>query len=148
MNFVNAKSKYTRQLSYDSNLNLTASRSGNNEGLDYSPALRYFSFPLKSGDTWNTNSTERNIKTGKMRTHSIRALVGEFEQVTVPAGTFKAIKISIDSELNDESQITYGRDVSWYSPDIRRTVKSELESRDPTGKVGRRTVQLIAYRLQ
>jgi len=148
MNFVNAKSKYTRQLSYDSNLNLTASRSGNNEGLDYSPALRYFSFPLKTGDTWNANSTERNIKTGKMRIHSIRAVVGEFEQVTVPAGTFKAIKISIDSEVNDESQITTGRDISWYAPDIRRTVKSELESRDSAGKVGRRTVQLVTYRLQ
>lgn len=148
MRFVNVKSKYTRQLTYDNDLNLTSSRSGDNDGFDYNPALRYFNFPMKSGDSWNSSSTERNIKTGKTRSHTLRALVSGVEQVTVPAGTFSAIKITIDSELNDDSQITYGRDISWYAPDIRRTVKSELESRDPNGKTGRRTVHLLSYRLQ
>lgn len=148
MAFVNAKSKYTRKLFYDNNLNLLSTRSGDNDGMNYSPALQYFKFPMKSGDNWTSISTETNIKTGKTRTHTLNGSVDGLEQVTVPSGTFKAFRITIKSELNDSGQISTGQDISWYSPDARRTVKSELDSRDSTGKVGRRKVNLISYRLQ
>jgi hypothetical protein len=148
MKFVNAKSGYTRQLNYDSSLNLVSSRSGDGDGFNYSPSLQYFKFPLKSGDTWVASSTETNIKTGKVRTHTLRGKVGEMEQVTVPAGTFNALRITIESELNDQGQISSGQDVSWYVPEVRRTVMSDLESKDATGKLGRRRINLIAYRLQ
>ena len=71
------------------------------------------------------------------------------EQVIVPAGEFQAIKIEIVSEVRDDAQTTYGKDTSWYSPAARRTVKSELESRDSvTGKTGSRTVSLLSFHLQ
>lgn len=148
MSIVNAKSKFTRRLSYDSNLNLTSTRSGDNDGTNYSPALQYFKFPLRTGDSWNSSSTETNIKTGKTRTHVLRGTVGGLEQITVPAGTFRAFRITIQSELHDDGQISTGQDISWYSPDVRRTVKSELESRDLMGKIGRRNINLISYNLR
>ena len=148
MSFVNEKSRYTRQLSYDSNLNLVSSRYGSGEGFDYSPPLQYFKFPLRAGDAWSSNSTESNLKTGKTRVHTLRVSVGSVELITVPAGTFNAIRISIESEVNDAGQISTGKDISWYSPDVRRTVLSVLESRDPSGKAGQRKVQLQSYRLQ
>ena len=148
MTIVNAKSKFTRRLTYDKNLNLLSTRSGDNDGVDFRPALQYFRFPLKTGDGWSASSTETNIKTGKTRTHQLRTTVGGLEQVTVPAGTFSAYRITIQSELNDAGQISTGQDISWYSPDARRTVRSELESRDATGKIGRRTVNLVSYGLR
>lgn len=149
MKFVNAKSGYTRLLTYDSQLGLMGSRYGTNEGVDYRPAVKYFTFPARPGDTWNATSTETNIKTGKTRFHVLKGKIEGFETVTVPAGTFRALKVSLNSEVREESRIVTGRDVSWYAPDIRRTVKSELESQESdTGKTGRRTVNLISYRLQ
>ena len=148
MNVVNAKSGYTRQLYYDLNANLIASRGSAGEGFEYQPALQYFNFPLKSGDTWGATSTETNKKTGKIRTHVVKGTIGGMERVTVPAGEFQVIKIEIVSEVRDDAQVTYGMDTSWYSPAARRTVKSELESRDSvTGKTGRRTVSLLSYQL-
>lgn len=145
MLFVNAKSKYTRRLSYDSNLNLISTRFGENDGANFSPALQYFKFPLQSGESWSSSSTESNIKTGKIRTHVLKGSVGGMEQVTVPAGTFKAYRITIQSELQEDGQVSTGQDISWYAPDVRRTVKSELESRDSMGKIGRRNINLTAY---
>lgn len=149
MKFVNAKSGYTRFLTYDSQLGLMGSRYGANEGVDYRPAVKYFTFPARLGDTWNATSTETNIKTGKTRLHVLAGRVEGFETIAVPAGTFRALKVILDSEVREEGRTVTGRDVSWYAPDVRRTVKSELESREnDTGKTGRRTVNLISYRLQ
>ena len=147
--FVNAKTGYTRFLTYDTNLGLLGSRFGNNEGSDYRPALKYFSFPIRPGDTWNSSSTETNLKTGKTRIHTLRGRIEGLETVTVPAGTFRAFKITIDSEMREDSKVIAGRDVSWYTPDVKRTVKSELESKESeTGKTGRRTVSLTSYSLR
>lgn len=148
MKVVNTKSGYTRQLFYDQELNLRSTRSGDNDGSDFSPPLRYFKFPIEVGDTWTMRSTETNVKTGKTKTHTIRATAEGFERVNVPAGSFNTVRIRIESDLDDQGQVSSGRDVSWYAPDVRRTVRSELESRDATGKIGRRQVSLIDYKLQ
>ncbi len=146
MKYINTKSGYTRLLTYDSNLGLLSTRSRNNEGSDFRPAFKYFSFPGRVGDTWTSASTETNGKTGKTRTHAFKGRIEGVETVSVPAGTFQAWKISIESEVREGSKTTFGRDVSWYSPEVRRTVKSEIESRDgDTGKRGHRTVSLLSY---
>lgn len=149
MKYTNAKSGYARMLTYDASLNLLSTRSRNNEGSDFRPALRYFSFPGRVGDTWTAASTETNTKTGKTRAHAFKGRIEGIETVTVPAGTFDVWKISIESEVRDDSKTLFGRDVSWYSPQIRRTVKSEIESGDGvTGAMGRRTVSLLSYSIR
>lgn len=148
MKFVNSKSGYSRLLTYDRDLGLMSTRYGTNEGVDYSPALKYFAFPLQSGDNWNSSSTETNIKTGKIRLHKLTARVEGYETVAVPAGNFRALKVVLESTVEDDTGINSGRDISWYVPEVRRTVRSELESRDATGKTGRRTVSLTAFSLR
>lgn len=147
MAFVNAKSKYKRRLFYDHNMNLLSIRSGKNDGINYSPALQYFKFPMKSGESWSSTTTETNIKTGKTRTHKLNGSVGGLEQITVQSGTFQAFRITIQSELNDSGQISTGQDISWYSPDARRSVMTESKSRDSMGNIGHRRISLISYHL-
>lgn len=147
MTFVNAKSKYKRRLFYDNNMNLLSIRSGKNDGVNYSPALQYFKFPMKSGDSWSSTIIETNIKTGKTRTHKLNGSVGGLEQITVQSGTFQAFRITIQSELKDSDQISTGQDISWYSPDARRSVMTESKSRDSMGNIGHRRISLISYHL-
>lgn len=147
MKFVNQKSSYERLLTYNRDLGLVRSRYGKGDGVDYSPAIKYIQVPGRIGDTWISKSTETNIKTGKSRVHVIRARIDGKESVTVPAGTFEAFRIVINSEVEEDGKVTSGQDTSWFSPQAGRSVKSELRSTDATGKAGHRVVQLVSYSL-
>jgi hypothetical protein len=149
MRFINAKNGYARVLTFDRDLGLISARSASGgDGSTYSPAVRYFTFPLRIGETWTATSTETSTA-GKTRQHALRGRVEAVDTVSVPAGTFRAIRVVLESEVLEDSKILYGRDVSWYVPEIRRTAKSELESRDSvSGQVKTRTVVLTTYSLK
>lgn len=147
MKFVNQKSSYERQLTYNRDLGLLRSRSGKGEGADYSPAIKYIQVPGRIGDTWTSKSNETNLKTGKTRAHTLRARIDGKESVSVPAGTFEVFRIVITSEVEENGKVSSGQDTSWFSPQVGRTVKSELRSVDATGKAGHRVVQLVSYSL-
>ena len=69
-----------------------------------------------------------------------------WETVTVPAGTFRGIRVHLETELYDPStgEPIPGTDTSWYVPEVRRSVKS-----DTTGKGGsQRVIQLLSYDVQ
>lgn len=147
MKFVNQKSSYERLLTYTLDLSLLRSRSGQQEGSNYSPAIKYVQVPGRIGESWESRSTETNVKTGKTRVHVIRARIDGKETVTVPAGSFDTFRIVLSSEVQDDGKVITGQDTSWFSPQVGRSVKSELRSRDPAGKEGHRVVQLVSYSL-
>jgi hypothetical protein len=140
-----------KNLFYDRQWNLVAMRGDGGEGCDYSPPIKYYDFPLHPGKQWSGTSTERDIKTGRVREHSIYAQVGEWETITVPAGTFRTLKVTIRHEVKDlqTGQVTSGTDISWYAPAAKRSVKSELttyKTRD--GRDDVQIVQLVRYSLR
>lgn len=144
INVDNKKAK-PRNLHFDRQWNLKGVRNADGGGFDYSPPLKYFDFPLYPGKTWHQVSTEINIKTGQTRTHTISGVVGQWEDVSVPAGSFRAIKVSLQTQLFDPSkgETIPGTDTSWYVPEVRRSVKSAT-----TGKDGdSRLIQLLNYEL-
>jgi hypothetical protein len=146
---VNTKSGYTRFIRYDASWNQLGSGAKTGDESNFKPALKYFDFPLVAGKTWEGRSTETNAKTGVTRTHILRARVEGLEGVTVPAGTFEAFKIALNTETIEGDKRTSGTDVSWYAPEVHRTVRSELGSlENDTGKKGLRVVQLLSYELQ
>ena len=73
-----------------------------------------------------------------------------WETVQVPAGTFNALKVVLTDDISKDGVVVQqGQDVSWYAPDVRRTVKTEETSFDPaTGERRRRTISLVEYSLQ
>ena len=132
-----------RSLHFDREWNLIASRSPNGSGRDYSPALKYYDFPLFPGKTWRQTTTETDIKTGAVRTHTVSGVVKGWETVSVPAGTFHGIRVELQTELYDPStgERVPGTDISWYVPEVRRSVKS-----DTTGRGGsQRVIRLLSF---
>ena len=92
-------------------------------------------------------SRETDIKTGAVREHTLSATVGDWEDVSGPAGTFRAIKITIQTELLDRSteQKSTSTDISWYAPNIRRSVKSEITSQNSQGQQERQLIHMIQH---
>ena len=143
INAINAKK---RTLYFNNEWNLLSTRNADNTGFDYSPPLKYFDFPLYPGKTWQQTTTETNIKTGATRTHKISGNVGQWENISGPAGVFNTIKVILKTDLIDPAtaETINGTDTSWYAPDIRRTVKSIT-----TGNNGKnQLIQLISYELK
>ena len=92
--------------------------SGNRPVMTWDPPTG-FDFPLMVGKTWTKSYRvtihARNQTIPFEQTQKVEA----YEDVTVPAGTFKAFKISSFNTLGNE-------DVYWYSPDLGIFVKQIL----------------------
>ena len=144
---VKSNSGQSRVLRFTPEWNLVSSRNADGSGLDYSPPLKYFEFPLYPGKTWRQTSRETNIKTGAIRDFTLSGTVGEWENVSVPAGAFRAIKITIQTEIVDtlSGLRSTGTDVSWYAPDIHRSVKSMVTSRNMQGDVEEQFIHVAQY---
>ena len=147
---IKSKTGSTRTIRFTPEWNVISSRNPDGSGLDYSPPLKYFEFPLYPGKTWRQTSVEKNTKTGAVREHTLSATVGDWEDVSVSAGTFHAIKITTQTELLDRAtgQRSTGTDISWYAPNIRRSVKSEVTSQNFQENQERQLIQMIQYDLE
>jgi uncharacterized caspase-like protein len=93
---------------------------------EYSPMQPIFSFPLEAGKTWS-QKYRFSRSDGHQADHDATVTAVGWENVTVPAGTFKALKISAVSWYRNLKGGT-GRFVvnHWYVPEVKRPVKSEL----------------------
>ncbi|MEI6706580.1 MAG: hypothetical protein WCK96_05525 [Methylococcales bacterium] len=146
---IKNKSQKPRILEFTKDGNLLSSRNADGSGSNFAPPIKYFDFPLYSGKKWQEKTTETNIKTGSVRQHVIFAIVGEWETISVPAGIFQGIKITLETELIDSTtgEKTTGTDTSWYVPEIGRSVKSVISSRNADGKEQQQIIQLISYKI-
>ncbi len=133
---------------YDRQLNLITNPDGNPHNLwKYYPNNANFSFPLQEGKKWTASY---KVKTDAWEaTYKVNARVVGWEQVTVPAGAFDAIKVvkkvkwqgdRIDRPDNDSdfrsadpggaSKTTFkyyageGELTLWYAPEVKAVVKS------------------------
>jgi hypothetical protein len=96
------------------------------------PFYPNFSFPLWVGKTWKGKvAFESTDQPGKEVLAELEARVVGFESVTVPAGTFFALKIEIGGpylaknlEYNWVGRI---EDTLWYAPQVRNAVRYEYK---------------------
>lgn len=121
----NTHSNYTRTLVFTPSWNLIQSREPDGKGYDYSPPLKYFDFPLFPGKKWVAEVEEKPADGRPTRMHQLSAVVEGWEDITVPAGTFRALKIALQVKALEESVVTRSsEDVSWYAPKVKRSVKT------------------------
>jgi hypothetical protein len=98
------------------------------------PGIGLFSCPLWVGRSWNATYSYSDLGFGvswsaaKSKTHG-----AAIEDVTVPAGTFKAFRLEFTDDIGTESPGGRresgspgmgSRDTYWYAPDPKLVVKS------------------------
>jgi hypothetical protein len=117
----------------DPNLNIIVYRSltdSSSEPTVSSKPGMWFVFPLYPGKTWVSDFDweQRGAAPVKGKGEDRGKAIG-WEEVTVPAGTFRALKVEVTSRffgkggMADEATATF-----WYSPKVNRFVKFDYRS--------------------
>ena len=89
------------------------------------PPASFFKFPMAIGDSWplNYESQRPRESMSSFKVEGIIKVTG-WEQVAVPAGTFRVLRLEAEARIilpNVEPDIrSY---TIWYSPEVRREVK-------------------------
>ena len=117
---------------YDMNLNWIGSSEDGKELESAEPCIRVFDWPLKVGKKWSNDYISRQYSEGFRPSRSKRSVqIQTYEEVTVPAGTFKTIRIQA------------GEETFWYAPSIGWTVKEEIEAHGKAEWL----LELVEYRI-
>ena len=84
--------------------------------------------PIAVGDSWKRTQKMNNLVTGRTAEYESSCTVAAWEKVTVPAGTFDALRVECSSSA--DAQDTY-----WTSPAVHPFVKTRLVRgpRNPNG---------------
>jgi hypothetical protein len=121
------------EMTTDSNLNIIVYRSLTEASSEPStgdkPGL-WFAYPLYPGKTWtnhyNWQTAGASVTKGQA---DERGRAFDWEEVTVPAGTFHALRAEVNSRffgrggMADEATLIY-----WYAPQVNRFVKFDYRS--------------------
>ena len=94
---------------------------------------RLFNFPLQIGKTWTDQYITRSAALGSQETTYIETFtVLGWEEVAVPAGKFKALKLKYKQETVGQTgnRPKEGKASYWYSPDAEYMVKCQYEKTD------------------
>lgn len=114
------------------------------------PYYPNFSFPLWVGKTWKGKVAFTSTdQPGKEVSADLEVRVVGFESVTVPAGTFFALKIELHGPYrarNLEGSWT-GRieDTLWYAPEARNAVRYEYKDTTGTSPYNHEIHELVRY---
>jgi hypothetical protein len=102
--------------------NYVASLRDGKERIAVSPHDGTVSWPLFVGKSWRSTFTIHNRDRGRSDTVGVSWKAEAYEDVTVPAGTFKAFKLVSTPGMNNASYYTI-----WYVPDPGLVVKQIYE---------------------
>jgi hypothetical protein len=102
-------------------------------------AWRVVAFPLRVGQSWSMKYVERRPIEGETESVERRCVAEKQETVTVPAGTFAAIRVVCTNTRANAWVLTL-----WYAPVVHHMVKDEYPLR--TG--GRSSRELLKFSLK
>jgi hypothetical protein len=120
------------------------------------PHTGLFRFPLRVGDTYRSQfemAHPRGDSPARSKTEWI-VTVAAWEDVTVPAGKFRALRLDAEGTYERVDRFMKGnvRSTTWYVPEVKRWVKHVYESDilaggkiGPNLKIGE---ELVVYSVQ
>ena len=115
--------------------------SGDKAIMTWDPPLRW-DWPLEVGKTWTKNYRVTIHARSQTYPFEITQKVEAYEDVTVPAGTFKAFKISTSDTLGNEN-------MNWFSPELGIFVKSiNTRTAKHAAGPGRQETEIIAQTIR
>lgn len=89
-------------------------------------------FPLSLGDTWKYEYSIARSGGGNM-VLQYEVSADSWEDVTVPAGTFRALKIIHNGRYTMDGGSSTVRETFWYAPNVKNYIKWEHQSRNFSG---------------
>jgi uncharacterized caspase-like protein len=131
----------------DGNLMRREYKSG--EVRTWEPFQARFNHPLEPGKTWTHKFVFK--RSGREVEHDATYTVVGWEDITVPAGTFKALKITSVSSYRRLDNNFRGQTVvdTWYVPETKRWVKMEVLERGNNGVIYQDwTEELLSFKVQ
>jgi hypothetical protein len=138
--------EWGNQIATDREWNILTYRSLSEESApatNYSKPLTIFPFPLTPGKTWKEEVKWQVPDLSLPGKTEVEGKLGNWEDVTVPAGTFHAIRGEVTNRVigregaHDQISITY-----WYAPKVKRFVKYRYESNTE----GTYEAELVSYK--
>jgi hypothetical protein len=108
--------------------------------ISYDPPLDY-DWPLVVGKTWTKSYKMTVIPKNQVIPFDATYKVEAYENVTVPAGAFKAFKVSVTTISSQE--------VYWFAPELGIYAKQSLRRTDKSGYgPGTREVELVSQSIK
>jgi len=107
-------------------------------------------FPLRVGDTYEAKFENRRPRRGAFHVaHQRAAKVVAWEEVAVPAGKFRALKVELEGSYRrlDTGLTGRTRVVLWYVPQIKRWAKLAYEDPSHRGPDSWYVDELIDYKV-
>jgi hypothetical protein len=107
--------------------------------MTWDPPLGW-GWPLEVGKSWSRDQRMTLHAANRTVPYKLTQKVEAYENVTVPAGTFKTFKVSTVTSLGDEN-------FAWFSPELGVFVKQSLKrtAKHPQG-AGSRELELLSYK--
>ena len=108
--------------------------------LGFCPNLN---FPLTVGKQWTRDYKGSYIGSNKTMARKVAYQVKGIEQVTTPAGTFRALKLESDDRAGPRD---YWTTTYWYSPETKSIVKYQFDATAGGQEAGlQRNIELIKF---
>ena len=108
-------------------------------------------FPLAQGASWRTQFEVVRPLRGTFRSAvDLAVRVAGWEEVAVPAGRFRALKVEAEGtfQRTDKAGAGHMRFVLWYAPAVKRWVKRTFESGNRRGHpLANEVDELVSHRL-
>lgn len=93
-------------------------------GVDYTPAEQNYVFPLEIGKRWS-HSPSFSYRDCGMSTMKLEATVVGWETITVPAGTFRALRVDHKGRSSNACGSPTLTRKRWYVPELKAPVRIE-----------------------
>ena len=121
-----------------------------NSGI-FEPHQDIFRFPLRPGNTHEARYEVKFPQQGAYQVrHERKVRVIGWEEVQVPAGRFRALRVESEGTFRrlDISLSGTAKEVMWYVPDVKRYVKWTFENSTFRGRVQWWGFELVGYKVQ
>jgi hypothetical protein len=116
------------------------------EGFKFEPFIRLYDFPLSSGKQWESKYTWWSPTANTQLSGTRRTTVAGWETVKTPAGEFKVLKITAETQIMGSRGFGSSTQTTlWYAPDVRRAVR--IETKGFGGAARDEVVELVSYKL-
>lgn len=114
------------------------------------PYYPNFAFPLQIGKTWQRDVEFANSsQPGKKVSAKLDGRVVGWENVTVPAGNFLALKIEVKgwyrAQSSDGNWTGKIEDALWYAPEVRNAVRYEYQDTVGGSRYDHEIHELVRY---